>query len=372
LTVFRDWLAGTVPEQADDIQEIVKEWRPDALVTDPVMWGPSLVLHELIAPPVATLATWIGCPIPGPDAPPWGLGLRPPRDLKSRLLARAFTALNEVSAIPLRRKINKIRTRYGLPRMRCSVNEMAARLPLYLVPSIAELDYDRRDLPPSVRYVGPCVWNKARQETAPEWLDRLPGDIPWVHVTEGTAHYHDPIVLRAAAVGLADRPMQVIMTSGPQRDPGSLKLGTLPPNVRLEQWVSHSHLLPRCAAMVTTGGAGTVMAALQAGVPQLIVPTRWDKSDNAQRVVEAGAGLRLDTHRCNAARLQTAVERLLAEPFFRENAQRLAERLRKLAGPARAADLLETLVATGRLRSRPKTTEAAHQDAIAESIGKGG
>src|SRR5258705_7175024 len=83
--------------------------------------------------------------------------------------------------------------------------------------------------------------------------------------------------------------MEVIMTTGAHRDPADLNLGPIAPNVRVEQWVSHSDLLPRCAALVTTGGAGTVMAALQAGVPQLIVPTHWDKPDNARRVVEAGA-----------------------------------------------------------------------------------
>jgi UDP:flavonoid glycosyltransferase YjiC (YdhE family) len=137
--------------------------------------------------------------------------------------------------------------------------------------------------------------------------------------------------------------MQVILTSGPQRNPSTLGLGPLAANVRLEQWVSHDLLLPRCAAMVTTGGAGTVMAALKAGVPQLIVPTRWDKPDNAQRVVEAGAGLRLDPGKCTAARLRAAVERLTSEPSFRFNAQRLSLRLAKSQGPIRAAELLETL-----------------------------
>jgi UDP:flavonoid glycosyltransferase YjiC (YdhE family) len=65
---------------------------------------------------------------------------------------------------------------------------------------------------------------------------------------------------------------------------------------------------------VTTGGAGTVMAALQAGIPQLIVPTHWDKPDNARRVVEAGAGLKLTPRQCTPAALRAAVDRLLHEP----------------------------------------------------------
>jgi MGT family glycosyltransferase len=246
-------------------------------------------------------------------------------------------------AVGVRRRVNQIRAGYALPPMKGSVNAFMARLPLYLVPSVPALDYNRRDLPPSVHYVGPCVWNKPSNAPAPEWLAEMPADRPWVHVTEGTAHYQEPFVLRAAAQGLANRSMEVIMTTGAQRDPADLDLGPLAPNVRVEQFVSHSDLLPRCAAMVTTGGAGTVMAALRTGVPQLIVPTHWDKPDNARRVVEAGAGLRLTPRQCTARGLREAVERLLYEPQFAERARQLAEHLAKEPGPSRAAALLEEL-----------------------------
>jgi UDP:flavonoid glycosyltransferase YjiC (YdhE family) len=343
--VFQDWLAGTVPAQVADLQVILDAWKPDALACDPVMWGPILVLGETAPCPVAIMSTWLGCPIPGPDAPPWGLGLPSPRETRTRLFARAVGLAGEVIAVGMRRRLDRTRAQYGLPPMGCSVNAFTARLPLYLVPSVPELDFDRRDLPDCVHYVGACVWNKPPEGAAPRWLDELPTDRPWVHVTEGTAHYQDPFVLRAAARGLANKPVEVILTTGPQRDPSEVDLGTRAPNLRLEQWVSHGVLVPRCAALVTTGGAGTVMTALQAGVPLVIVPTRWDKPDNAQRVVEAGAGLRLAPRHCTPEGLRTAVERVLSEPAFRDNARRLARRLAEAPGPAGAAELLESLAA---------------------------
>jgi len=75
----------------------------------------------------------------------------------------------------------------------------------------------------------------------------------------------------------------------------------------------------------------------------VVVPTEWDKPENAQRVVEAGAGLRLSPRRLTPARLRAAVERVLAEPSFRQNARRLAADFRRYRGPARAAELLEGL-----------------------------
>jgi len=81
-----------------------------------------------------------------------------------------------------------------------------------------------------------------------------------------------------------------------------------------------------------------------AGVPLVITPTEWDKPEIAQRVVEFGAGLRIEPRRCTPEALRAAVERLLNEPSFRKNAQRLAELFRKAGGPDYAAKLLEGVV----------------------------
>jgi MGT family glycosyltransferase len=237
-----------------------------------------------------------------------------------------------------------------------SVNACTGRLPLYLIPSLPELDYNRRDQPSNVHYIGACIWTKSVDAPAPDWLADLPSDRPWVHATEGTAQYQEPFLLRAAARGLAGTPTELILTTGQNRDPETLGLQALPPNVHIARWLSHEDFLPRCAALVTTGGAATVLASLKAGVPLLVVPTFWDKSDNAQRVVEAGVGLRLAPRRCTPERVRAAVMRLLNEPHFRENARRMASRFGQMNGPSRAAELLEGLVRPVPARAASRAT----------------
>jgi len=85
------------------------------------------------------------------------------------------------------------------------------------------------------------------------------------------------------------------------------------------------------------------MAALRAGVPLVVVPTTWDKPDNARRIVEAGAGVRLAPRRCTPERVRAAVEHVLGDPSYRARARELAARLAAAPGPARAAELLEEL-----------------------------
>jgi UDP:flavonoid glycosyltransferase YjiC (YdhE family) len=75
----------------------------------------------------------------------------------------------------------------------------------------------------------------------------------------------------------------------------------------------------------------------------VIVPTEWDKPEVAQRVVEAGAGLRLAPQRCTPARLRAAVVEVLGNPRFRDAAQRLADVFARQGGPERAAELLVAL-----------------------------
>jgi len=342
VSVLEDWLVGTIPDQIRDLEHVLDAWRADAVISDVSMWGPPLVLHEQRGLPVAVSSYAPGCMIPGPGLPPWGLGLPRPRSWTTRALSWAVGLLTRAQVAGLRRHVDAVRARYRLPAIDAPVHAFLGRLPLYLVPSTPELDYPRHDLPPSVHYVGPLIWNRPSREPPPPWLTQLSRDRPLVHVSEGTMHGARPFLLDATVRGLGGSAMQVVMTSG-DRDPGALGLGPLPDNVRLERWVPHADLLPLTDVVVTTGGAGVVLTALQAGVPMVVVPTEWDKPDNAQRVVEAGAGLRLSVGRCTPARLRRSVERVLREPSFRSRAQRLRECLRERGGPKRAADLLEAL-----------------------------
>jgi MGT family glycosyltransferase len=176
------------------------------------------------------------------------------------------------------------------------------------------------------------------------WLDELPATRPWVHVSEGTLHSGEPFILRAAVRGLSGAGVEAILTTG-GRDPGALALGAAAPNVHVRAWLSHAELLPRCAAVVTAGGAATILSALREGIPLVVVPTTWDKPDNARRVVEAGVGVRVSPRRLTPGRLHAAVREVLGNPGYRAAARRVAARLAASPGSPRAAELLEMLPA---------------------------
>jgi UDP:flavonoid glycosyltransferase YjiC (YdhE family) len=340
---LRAWLVDTLADQVADISDVVDRWHPDVVVCDISMWAPFVVLAESRGLRVAIYQFQLGCLLPGRDAPPAGFGLAPTTHWKGRLAAAAVGPLLGCATRDLRRGVDEVRRQHGLAPLTTTPTAHAGTMPLYLVTSAAGLDYERHDLPPSVHYVGACLWDRPRTEAPPEWLSELGGGQPVVHVTEGTIHMRRPLLLSAAAAGLAGLPMQVVMTTGSQRQPSELGLGSLASNIRLASWVPHSLLLPKTDVVVTTGGAGTVLASLMAGVPLLMVPTEWDKPDGARRIVEAGAGLSVPPHRCTPRRVREAVERLLGDASFRRNAARLRDLLTATGGVAEAARLIGAL-----------------------------
>jgi MGT family glycosyltransferase len=346
---LRRWLVESMPGQLTDLRKVIGEWEPDAILCDLAMWGPITVLWESVPIPVVLSSTFMGPLIPGPEAPAFGFGLPVPRSLRDRVVKAAAGKTTELGGRGLRREVDKLRAENGLPPLGTSMNAFTARLPLYLVGNIRELDYGRRDLPPTVHYLGATLWHPPEEPGTAEWLEQIPEERPWVHVTEGTSHYQDPFLLKAAVTGLADQPLEAILTTGGRREPESVAPDPAP-NVHVTRWLSHGELLPRCAVVVTTGGPATIIAALTAGAPLVVVPTTWDKPDNARRVVEAGAGLRISPKKCTPERLRDAVNQVLRDPSYAARARELSAALKAAPGADGAVGLLEQLVEDDRAR----------------------
>ncbi|WP_141631213.1 glycosyltransferase [Mobilicoccus pelagius] len=160
---------------------------------------------------------------------------------------------------------------------------------------------------------------------------------PPVYVGFGSCPAADPAADQRMFVAAARRAgVRVVLQPPPGAAPEAgddvLVLGEYP----------HERLLPRMAAVVHHGGAGTTAAAVRAGVPSAVVPHLGDQGYWGRRIADLGAGLRPVPR----ARLTTErLARLLAEvtgpdaPAMRRAAQDLAARLRT-DGAERAADLL--------------------------------
>jgi len=73
----------------------------------------------------------------------------------------------------------------------------------------------------------------------------------------------------------------------------------------------------------------------------ILLPLFWDQHDNAQRMHEAGFGVRLSTYEHSPEELLGAIERLRGDAALKRRLEDCSRRLRSFGGAARAASLIE-------------------------------
>jgi UDP:flavonoid glycosyltransferase YjiC (YdhE family) len=112
-------------------------------------------------------------------------------------------------------------------------------------------------------------------------------------------------------------------------------------HVKVVGAVNYATIFPACRAVVHHGGAGTVAAALRAGVPQLVLWTLPDQPSFAAHLKQLGVGRGRRFSTTTAASLGKDLRRVLT-PAHRTRARDVAARMSTPAqSAAAAADLLE-------------------------------
>ena len=82
-------------------------------------------------------------------------------------------------------------------------------------------------------------------------------------------------MISRAIAEIAPLDVDILVAVGPEGDP--TLLGEVPSNVHVERFVAQSAVLPMVDLIVQHGGIGTVLGALGAGLPQLVLPQGADQ-----------------------------------------------------------------------------------------------
>jgi MGT family glycosyltransferase len=312
-----------------DLRGAIEEERPDALLIDINTYG-AMAVAESSGMPWATWCPYF-LPTPSRDAPPFGLGLPPARGalgrLRDRLLSPVLFGIYNRQAPEL----DAVRAKLGASPVR-RIERAMLRAPLMLYMTAEPFEYPRSDWSPSVRMVGPGIWDSPAK--SPAWLGEL--ERPLVLVTCSTEFQNDGKLAQAALEALAGEDASVVVTTAGV-DPSSF---TPPPNARVERFVPHRFVLERAACVVCHGGMGITQKALAAGVPVCVVPFGRDQFDVARHVEIADAGTRLPASRLRPDRLRSKVREAMGK---KEGAERLASAFATAGGPRAATEALEEL-----------------------------
>jgi UDP:flavonoid glycosyltransferase YjiC (YdhE family) len=288
---FRDGFGGWIArERAATTKEVARRWRPDVIVCDEADFG-SMIAAESLGIPHASVVV---------------------------LAAGTFGRPDGLAGV-----LDETRAAHGLP-----ADPSLAMLERHLVIS---------PVPPSFR-VRPGGAPMRPMPLVPP----APSTPPVVYFTLGTIFNTESGDLFARVLaGLRDLPVELVVTVGNGIDPD--ELGEQPPNVRVERYIPQAALLPRCSAVVSHAGSGTVLGALAHGLPMVLVPMGADQPANADRCAALGAGIVLDASDGTPADAAAALRAVLAEPSYRAAAGRLRAEIAAMPEPAEVVPLLEGL-----------------------------
>ncbi|GHF81264.1 UDP:flavonoid glycosyltransferase YjiC (YdhE family) [Amycolatopsis bartoniae] len=160
--------------------------------------------------------------------------------------------------------------------------------------------------------------------SAPAPLPR--GERPRVLITLGTTADMSIITGKLLA-SLSALDVEVVVTGAAVPD--------APEDVRFVGFTPLADLLEGTDAVVTAGGAGTVIASLSHGIPMVALPTIADQPVLAERAASAGAALVLDPSEAED-RLASALRTVLDDPAPRSAAREVAARIAELPAPEAA------------------------------------
>lgn len=110
--------------------------------------------------------------------------------------------------------------------------------------------------------------------------------------------------------------------------------------VAFEPFVPMHDLLAGIDLVVCHGGAGTVLGVLAAGLPMVVIPQGADQFLHADQAANAGAALQLLPDDVTPGAVARAVDTVLANRRFRDNARRIADQIADMPAPEEAVTTL--------------------------------
>ncbi|MFI2607799.1 nucleotide disphospho-sugar-binding domain-containing protein [Kitasatospora sp. NPDC018619] len=268
----------------------------DAVVGLAERWRPDLVVYEYLFPVALLAAARLGVPAVQHD-----LGFARTPKLRALMLAEMADAFARHGVDPL--------------------PEPAATIDL---------------APPSM--AGPQRYGRPMRPVSYNGEGVLPADLaaparrPRVAVTLGTVPPKTDGLTRIERViaAAAEVDAEFVLATG-ELELGTL--GALPDNVRAYGWVPWRELLGTCAAAIHHGGSGTALGALDAGVPQLVLPDGSDRFITADAVRERGAGLSAGAEEIGPALL----DRLLTDDALARTAREVGAEIATMPSPQAVA-----------------------------------
>ncbi len=113
--------------------------------------------------------------------------------------------------------------------------------------------------------------------------------------------------------------------------------------MHVERYIDQAELLPHCTAVINHAGSGSVLGALDHGLPLVCIPIGADQPLNAARCTALGVAVTLDAVTLTPADVAAAATAVLTGSAHRSAAHQLSREIHALPDTTSAVTLLEEL-----------------------------
>ncbi|SCZ58554.1 MULTISPECIES: glycosyltransferase [Photorhabdus] len=317
---FKNFFSAPIPLLDHQLRQIIREQQAELLIAENCFYGILPLLQEekthrlpIIVIGITPLAYsskdsifW------GPRIPP---AVLPPELTHEQLVDET----NQQLIAEVQDSFNDALIQSGSSALTRPFNDEVILSPdRFLQLSTLAFEYPREGLPDTVHFIGPLPNPAPTTESPQLWEEDDPR--PLVIVTQGTISNTDLNQLILPTLrALATLPIRILATTGGRAV--EILSKDLPENVRIEEFISFEHWLPKASLLISNGGYGTINYALSHGTPLLIADAGEGKQEAAFRVVWAGCGTNLDTAHPTESQLKQTVENMLSTDLFKQRAQ---------------------------------------------------
>ncbi len=243
---------------------------------------------------------------------------------------------------PIRETIAEYRREWNLPP-HYSQDDVYSTL-AQLCQQPAEFEFPRENLPRCFHFTG-AYHNLISRAKVDFPFEKLTGQ-PLIYASMGTIQNCLIGVFETIAEACEKLDAQLIISLG-----GGISLESMPKLPGSPLVVGNApqlELLQRASLTITPAGLNTALESISHGVPMVAIPIANDQPGVAARIVWTGCGEMIKLQGLNAPKLRSAIERVLTQDSYRNNAVRLQTANQQAGGVSRAADIIEQVMSTGK------------------------
>ena len=175
-------------------------------------------------------------------------------------------------------------------------------------------------------FVGPCI------RPATEKLEKKREKL--IYISMGTVNNDKMPFYKTCISALGDTEYQAILSVG--NLVSVEEFGKFPENISVFSHLDQIAVLQQADVFVSHAGMNSVSESLYFGVPLVMLPQTTEQKGVAGRVVEFGAGIKLDT--LSEKPILSAINTIVRDSNYQENAKKIADGFQNCPGAKGAAD----------------------------------